>query len=265
MKYAITISSDSPDELAAILAKLNNSTAYGNIGNAAFTGAPETEDDNEPVANIADGELDAKGLPWDARIHAKTKTKTQAGVWKMSRPAPADDLVTAVEAENRAKVAAMQQSAQPAPAAAPVTPPPAPAPVAPPPVEAPAPLSGIAAALADGWQVHPSAPGYHYKGQEVVTDADLAAKYPAPAPAAAPVTPPPPATPAAPTSAPGPRDFGALMTAISNGMSSGKIDGDGAYVAELSGKLGVGQITEIAADPAKIEQAFGFLAADGKL
>ena len=43
----------------------------------------------------------------------------------------------------------------------------------------------LAAAVADGWVPHPDAPGYHYKGQEVVADADLAARY---SPAAATAT-----------------------------------------------------------------------------
>lgn len=68
----------------------------------------------------------------------------------------------------------------------------------PPPAAAPEPEpaapTGLAAALLDGWAVHPQAPGYHYKGQEVVADADLAARYPAAAPA----------TPAAPEPAPAP-------------------------------------------------------------
>lgn len=58
--------------------------------------------------------------------------------------------------------------------------------------------SGLEAAKLDGWLVHPTSPGWMYKGQEVLTEADLAAKYPAApnwteAPAAA--------APAAPTTA----------------------------------------------------------------
>ena len=60
--------------------------------------------------------------------------------------------------------------------------------------------SGLAAAVADGWVPHPGAPGYHYKGQDVKADTEVAALYPAPAPApvveAAP--PPPPVVEAAP-------------------------------------------------------------------
>lgn len=75
-----------------------------------------------------------------------------------------------------------------------------------PPVAAPAPvLGGVAAAVADGWIVHPTAPGYHYKGEEVVADTDLEARYPAAPPvveAAAPPPPPPPAPAPAPVVSP---------------------------------------------------------------
>lgn len=43
-----------------------------------------------------------------------------------------------------------------------------------------------------GWLPHPSAPGYYYSGQEVLSEADLKAKFAAPAPVV------PPAVPAAP-------------------------------------------------------------------
>lgn len=76
-------------------------------------------------------------------------------------------------------------------------PPPA-SPAAPPVAAGP---SGIAAAIADGWQPHPQAPGYHYKGADVKPDAEVAAMYPA-APAAPPASPPPPAAPAAPPAQP---------------------------------------------------------------
>ena len=34
---------------------------------------------------IANAEVDADGLPWDARIHAGTKTKTQKGAWTQKK------------------------------------------------------------------------------------------------------------------------------------------------------------------------------------
>lgn len=71
-----------------------------------------------------------------------------------------------------------------------VAPTPAPAPVAPPPVAA-APL--VAAPFPpEGWLVHPQNPAYYYKGQEVVEEAALRARFAAPAAApAAPVAPDP--------------------------------------------------------------------------
>jgi hypothetical protein len=95
--------------------------------------------------------------------------------------------------------AGLQQSQDPAPAGQPWAAPPTEAappatPAAPPvaPVAPVAPHDPIAAAVADGWIKHPNTAGYHYKGQEVKADADLAAMYPAPAPT-------PPAAPTVPT------------------------------------------------------------------
>lgn len=75
----------------------------------------------------------------------------------------------------------------PPPIAAAPTPPPAPVPVAPP-VAPPAPP--VVVFPPEGWQAHPSAPGYYYCGQEVLTEADLRAKFAAPAVPAVPVAPP---------------------------------------------------------------------------
>ena len=106
-----------------------------------------------------------------------------------------------------------------APAAAPAvanpfaTKPPVPAAAAPafaqPPAAAPAvpavpvppvpPVPAVPAAVAfppEGWTAHPTAPGFFYKGQEVLAEADLRAK------TAAPAVPAVPAVPAAPAAAP---------------------------------------------------------------
>lgn len=63
-----------------------------------------------------------------------------------------------------------------------------------PPPAAPVAHDPLAAAVADGWIKHPDAAGYHYKGQDVKTDDEVAAMYPAPAAA--------PAAPAAPFAQP---------------------------------------------------------------
>jgi len=65
-----------------------------------------------------------------------------------------------------------------------------PAPVAPPVPVAPA-------FPPEGWTAHPQAPGYYYKGQEVLTEADLHARIAPPAPPV-PVAPPIPAAPPVP-------------------------------------------------------------------
>jgi len=50
-------------------------------------------------------ELDAEGLPWDARIHSSAKGKLNNGTWKVARNIPADK-VAQVKAELRAAVGA---------------------------------------------------------------------------------------------------------------------------------------------------------------
>lgn len=83
---------------------------------AAAAGAP-----SEPAAPLipAPGvDLDTKGLPWDDRIHASTKSKIADGSWKMKRGVE-DVLVTQVEAELRARVAQPASAPAPAVAAAP--------------------------------------------------------------------------------------------------------------------------------------------------
>lgn len=82
-------------------------------------------------------ELDTRGLPWDARIHARTKSKTANGQWKNARGIDAAE-VTRIEAELRNLMAI--PAAAPAvpvppplvPAAPAIAPPSVPAPPAPP-------------------------------------------------------------------------------------------------------------------------------------
>lgn len=78
---------------------------------------------------------------------------------------------------------------------------PAPPPPAVPTTPEPAALHGLPAAEADGWIAHPSAPGYHYKGDVVEATDKVAALYPPPA-TPEPAAPPPPPVPAAPPAPP---------------------------------------------------------------
>jgi hypothetical protein len=57
-----------------------------------------------PQLQAASVELDAEGLPWDERIHAGTKTKTQKGVWTARKGVNDDALVNSVKAQLRAQV-----------------------------------------------------------------------------------------------------------------------------------------------------------------
>jgi hypothetical protein len=96
------------------------------IANAAMEEAqqyfktPETVEQDESASN----ELDASGLPWDARLHSRTKSKTTDGLWRRQRglsPSKANKL----ELEIRASVTDAQKIAheESKPIAAPPPPP----------------------------------------------------------------------------------------------------------------------------------------------
>lgn len=63
--------------------------------------AAPTATDAAPMTPASGVEVDSKGLPWDERIHASTKTKVASGEWKAKRGVDAG-LVASVEAELRA-------------------------------------------------------------------------------------------------------------------------------------------------------------------
>lgn len=73
-----------------------------------------------PAASV---ELDSKGLPWDERIHASTKSKLASGEWKNKRGVP-PERITAVEGELRASLGAapapLAVAAAPLPPVAPI-------------------------------------------------------------------------------------------------------------------------------------------------
>lgn len=116
---------------------------------------------------------------------------------------PGADTAAPAQPWAAAPAAALATEAAPA-AAQPWAAPPAPAPAAPTAAPPPAPVAHdpIAAAEADGWVKHPSAPEYHYKGQDVKLTSEVAGMYPAPAAPAAPAVPQAPAAPAAPAADP---------------------------------------------------------------
>lgn len=93
-----------------------------------------TDRDDDPVPedeNTGDdsGELDARGFPWDKRIHAATKAKTKDGSWRYRRGVT-DDEIKEIEKKLKASLPAAQdteptpQLEMPAPSLVPPPPPP---------------------------------------------------------------------------------------------------------------------------------------------
>lgn len=68
-----------------------------------------------PPSPAGSVDLDSRGLPWDDRIHASTKTKIANGQWKAKRGVD-EATVTAVEQELRARLAVAVPTPAPAPA-----------------------------------------------------------------------------------------------------------------------------------------------------
>jgi hypothetical protein len=78
--------------------------------------SPSASTNPVPAAAATGLVLDAKGLPWDARIHAGSKTQNADGSWRQRRNLNDPALVSRVEAELRAamNVGAQPSTAQPA-------------------------------------------------------------------------------------------------------------------------------------------------------
>lgn len=266
MKLSLTITEINPDELPALISKLNGNADSAPVpvpSAPAVTGGPVPAPYIPPVgttlpvtpaapvaqapvaaAPVAGGEqLDANGLPWDERIHAGTKTMTEKGVWK-KRKGVQEPQIREVETELRARMAA-----SPAVAAAPM--------------EVAHPQVGAVPVMVN--------PAEMFGGQPGATSAPL----PSPAPAVDPrvvVRPQPVA--AAPMAAPQPQmpapqpqgpvqDFPTLMNIIQQLFNNQVIDPT--YMANLNGRLGAAAITDISQDPNRIAQAFAMLRADGKI
>ena len=86
-----------------------------------FEGPEEDNPDNYPLTPS----LDSTGIRWDSRIHARNRSKTPSGVWKLGRNV-APELVKQVMAELKGEVMPMPISDIPAPM--PIMPLPAPSP-----------------------------------------------------------------------------------------------------------------------------------------
>lgn len=127
------------------------------IDPAAVFGAPEPAAPPPPPP-LTGSELDAKGLPWDPRIHGANKTKNADGTWRQKRGLEKEDpdgsMRKRVEAELRGPVTQISPQAVvtpptpfPAPLATPGQPPAPPAVV----VVPPAPATPAPPAAAPQW------------------------------------------------------------------------------------------------------------------
>ena len=115
MKFTLTITDATIDELVAILispttpATLRNSVA-------AAVGVAANSDDDDGSDIVADaGSVDSTGLPWDERIHSTPASLTKKGVWRAKRNLTDKAFVANVEAELRARAPQTQQQPAPVP------------------------------------------------------------------------------------------------------------------------------------------------------
>ena len=118
MKFTLTITDATIDELVAILISPATPETLRNSVAAVVNVAASNDDDETGDTPVAAGSVDSTGLPWDDRIHSTPAKLTSKGVWRAKRGV-VDTLVTQVEAELRARSSqsqpAPQQMQQPAP------------------------------------------------------------------------------------------------------------------------------------------------------
>lgn len=91
----------------------DNDTSKQEPAAAATPATPDTPSAPAPQVTptqVANAELDKDGLPWDERIHAGTKTKTQKGIWTRKKGVD-DSVFDAVIAELRQQYPAAAASA----------------------------------------------------------------------------------------------------------------------------------------------------------
>lgn len=219
---------------------------------------PQDADDDENGAADANAPaVDAKGLPWDARIHAKTKATVADGTWRARRGVDAATVVV-VEAELRGRMGVAPPAPPIAAPAAPVAIPMPAAPIAPTPV-APQPVAA------------PVAP-------PVAVASPMAAPAPAAMPAPAPIAavPMPAVEAPAPVAAASPAalDGNSFMAHLASKMGPDPatgvptIDQDYliALVAEINAATNAGMtaISDISKHPQLLEYAASLLQRDGR-
>lgn len=115
MKYKLTIETDDASEIARLV------QCKPLVSMAEACGAPApvtiTNDDDGPVNEQAP-DTDARGIPWDERIHAGTKATNKDGSWRYKRGVTEATIKT-VEAELTATPAPAPATPAPATVAVP--------------------------------------------------------------------------------------------------------------------------------------------------
>lgn len=108
---------DDEDDSAPTINNLAEGLPLPNFTAAAVSKSASAASDfavvgaDRTVATVVGGDLDARGLPWDERIHASTKTKNKDGSWRNKKGLEAS-LIKQIENELAAKVGQTQSAQQ---------------------------------------------------------------------------------------------------------------------------------------------------------
>ena len=87
---------------------IGDTPAVEQAGNEPAADEADNASPTAPLEATAGVELDANGTPWNAEVHAGSKTKTAKGVWKAKRGVD-KTVVAQVEAQDRARIAGTPQ------------------------------------------------------------------------------------------------------------------------------------------------------------
>lgn len=104
MAAPVTVDADQPQTAPVTLPPLPNATTTPALPPVPSVAAPTAPAAPTNPANAGTVELDKDALPWDARIHASTKTKNADGRWKKKRGI-SDEEIASVTDELRALMA----------------------------------------------------------------------------------------------------------------------------------------------------------------
>ena len=107
-KFSLTVNTDNPQEIQAILAALGSGASVPTIPTA------DEDDETPPPVGVTIPATDATGLPWDERIHSASKATVKDGTWRKKKGVDAATIAQ-VESELRARAAGPVPTQQPQP------------------------------------------------------------------------------------------------------------------------------------------------------